>query len=485
MNPWNIFRSGVIGLLAVLLPACGGGGGNVAGIGGTGITTSGTITGFGSIFVNGIEYQTGGAQITVDGSDGSEVDLGLGMVVLVTGTVNDDGITGTADSVVFDAEVQGPVGDDPFDPTGDGNKLWFTVLGITVEADRTATVFDGGASFATLAQGDYIEVSGFFDQDGVLHATRIEGKGGYQEGVSGIELKGTAVNADPGLKTFELGSFTVDYSLLEPGSLQVTGGIVTDGMRVEVKGTLTGSDITPTRIEEDDDGFGEDVDRASVEGIVTNYISDGNFRVAGVQVDASDATRVPVSLVLANGMEVEVEGPIVAGVLQATGVEARGGDVELAAQAGSASVVDNTITLQYHGELVTVQVDSRSSLRDEVGADEFLSLAEIGPGDFLEIHAVLDDGGNIVAGEVHRVSETGDDVLQGPADGCDGSSVTIFGVSFTLLNTVTSVANENEVDVYGGSTVAFCNDLNARGLYVKVKDEDPADGTADEAELED
>lgn len=502
----DIIKSGCSGLLTAVLLACGGGGGGqVAGIGGTGITASGTITGFGSIFVNGVEFETGTSAITVDGSPGSESDLGLGMVVTVTGTVNEDGITGTADSVVFDDEVQGPIENEPVDPTadpdglnGDGNRLRFTVLGITVEADRTATVFDGGAGFASLAQNDYIEVSGFFDQDGVLHATRIEGKGGYQEGISEVELKGIAQNADADLKTFELASFQVDYLLLDPGSLQVTGGIVTEGMRVEVKGTLTGSDITPTQIEEEHDSFGENVDKVSIEGILTDYIGIDSFRVSGVQVDASaaDAVFMPASLrqdlidgVGVEGLEIEVDGPIVGGVLHAVRVEVRGGEIELEAQAWSASVPDSTITLQYHGALVTVQVDSQTSLRDEAGEDEYLSLAEIGSTDFLEIHAALDDDGHIVASEVHRVwmagdpaDETGDDILQGPADSCDASGVTIFGVDF-VLNGDTSFQDENEDTVTDAT--AFCNAVDTSGLYVKVQDNHPADGIADEAELED
>jgi len=101
---------------------------------------------------------------------------------------------------------------------------------------------------------------------------------------------------------------------------------------------------------------------------------------------------------------------------------------------------------------------------------------------FLEIRAALDGDGNIVASEIRR-DEPGDDILQGPADGCDGSSVTIFGVGFTL-DAGTSLQDENEDEIYANAT-AFCDDLNARGLFVRVKDEVVADGTAEEAELED
>ncbi len=43
-----------------------------------------------------------------DNLDALESDLDLGMVVAVTGTVDDDGVTGTADNITFDHELEGP-----------------------------------------------------------------------------------------------------------------------------------------------------------------------------------------------------------------------------------------------------------------------------------------------------------------------------------------------------------------------------------------
>jgi hypothetical protein len=59
---------------AVLAASCGGSGGDgkkvIGGINGGGVAL-GTITGFGSIFVNGVEYRTSGAQITINGQPGT------------------------------------------------------------------------------------------------------------------------------------------------------------------------------------------------------------------------------------------------------------------------------------------------------------------------------------------------------------------------------------------------------------------------------
>ena len=60
-----ILHSLLSAVFVSILASCGGGGGS-AGIGGTGITSGGTITGFGSIFVNGVKYNTDAATVSGD-----------------------------------------------------------------------------------------------------------------------------------------------------------------------------------------------------------------------------------------------------------------------------------------------------------------------------------------------------------------------------------------------------------------------------------
>ena len=97
------------------------------GIGGTGIISSGTVSAHGSIFVNGIRFETDEAEIIIDGRVAREDELGLGMVVLVTGTINEDGVTGVAQRVVYDEEVQGPI--NAITTGADGDTLLLDVLG--------------------------------------------------------------------------------------------------------------------------------------------------------------------------------------------------------------------------------------------------------------------------------------------------------------------------------------------------------------------
>ncbi|MGB5455735.1 MAG: hypothetical protein WBO18_07160, partial [Gammaproteobacteria bacterium] len=134
----SFIYSALTAATAISITACSSGGGDVAGIGGSGVlptggfVSSGTVTGFGSIFVNGVEFETGSSTFNVDGNpDGVEGDLAIGMRVTVTGSVNADGITGTANSVEYDDEIQGPISDlSP--PDTDGVNKIFKVFGTTV-----------------------------------------------------------------------------------------------------------------------------------------------------------------------------------------------------------------------------------------------------------------------------------------------------------------------------------------------------------------
>jgi hypothetical protein len=72
-------------LLALLAAACGGAG-HGGGIGGTGIVF-GAISGFGSVIVAGVEFDSSSAIVTLNGENVEETALALGMVVTVRGQI--------------------------------------------------------------------------------------------------------------------------------------------------------------------------------------------------------------------------------------------------------------------------------------------------------------------------------------------------------------------------------------------------------------
>ncbi|GAB1257459.1 hypothetical protein NBRC116494_19610 [Aurantivibrio plasticivorans] len=461
-------------VLILPLIGCGGGGGSssngeVVGIGGTGspAQATGSITGFGSIFVNGVEFETDSSSITIDDNPGSESDLKLGMVVTVSGEIDGTGNTGTATTVVFDNEVQGPVSS--IGAVLTNGKREIIVLNTTVILDPVSTVFDD-TSFDTIAVDDLVEVSGFRNSANQLVASRIERKSAFQTDISEVEIKGQINSLDTVAMSFVVGTYTVDYSTASEVEEPLS-----NGLGVEVKGTLNGTTITATRVQQEDDIFGDEIDKVSIEGFITN-LSGTTFSILGQEVDASSATFSPASLVLANDLKVEVEGPIEGGVLRARSVEAR--DSELEINATVSAINGQTVTLSLFNGTVDFTVDNSTRMDDKTGVEDIFTVDEITPSDFLEVR-LIDNGSSYIATEVRR-DDLDDDEVQGPVDSfVSGSSITLFGITYSVDgSTQFKDANESAI-----SSTNFFSTLQ-EGSIIKLQDELTTDGTADEVEFE-
>ncbi len=174
MSDWGRTARRAIGVLlagaACLIPACGGGGTDVAGggTGGTGIST-GAITGFGSVVVNATHFLTDGEVSTgfvtrkmfnmADMSSQMDRDLfRVGMVVIVHHGSNDN----NAQEIEYRDNLEGPVA-----AKNSGTDNTLTVLGQTV-------VVDNAALFAALNPNDVVKVSGLVDATGRIHASYID-----------------------------------------------------------------------------------------------------------------------------------------------------------------------------------------------------------------------------------------------------------------------------------------------------------------------
>lgn len=315
------------------LIACGAGDpGGLAGggIGGTGISV-GRITAIGSVTVNGIKFETDTATISVDGKDGVLNDLEVGMLVAVEGTFNADGMTGMATSVVFRDNLEGPVTSVALT----AQPQTVSVLGQTVMVDATTDIYDASRNKITLNDiivGNSVEVSGFTDAAGAIHATYIKVKA---PGETEIEVKGTISELNVISWTFKIGTLTVAYS--GDTNIEINGGL-RDGLFVEVKST-TGIDdagvLIASEVETEDEIFsiahGDEGDKVEIEGIVTNSLSSENkFEVNGQPVQVTSATQFEGSTSQADiilGARLEVEGTIDAnGVLIAREISIESGD---------------------------------------------------------------------------------------------------------------------------------------------------------------
>jgi hypothetical protein len=311
----------LLALLSVLLLlSCGDGGiGTIAGggIGGSGVISIGTIAAFGSITVNGAEFDTSNAVVIVEGeelgvgNDAVLANLEIGMVVTVEGTGSEDDDNLVADRIIYNDNVEGPV--QSISVVSDTRKD-IVVLGQTVVVN-TVTVFKG-TTFNDIAENDVVEVSGFVDDTGNIWATFLEETDGVV-----FEVTGFVENLDVDLKTFEINALTVDYSVADTSSLP--GGEPAEGLFVEVEGTLDGAVMEADIIELGDELEVEAVGEIEVTGFVTDVASAFEFTI-GNQVVRTNADTEFVDgeagdIVL--GQKLEAEGNLEGGILFAAEVE--------------------------------------------------------------------------------------------------------------------------------------------------------------------
>jgi hypothetical protein len=453
--------------LTTVLVACGGGGGSTdtAGIGGSGFVSSGTITGFGSVFVNGVKFETTRSSFDIEGTQGTQDDLAIGMVVKVNGTINPDGVTGTATSIVFDDDLQGPVLGYPTTGTANLTTTKFTVMGISVQIDRRTTHFDsdnGGISFDTITDGDMVELSGFFDGTGTLIASRIENKTGSDENV---ELKGTIAGLIG--NTFTLQGIAIDAS---GASLKDLPNGLLNNIRVEVKGEFDGTKIIATEVESEEFEYG-DSDEFEMEGFITDFTSHSNFKVNGITVDASRAEIEPRNMQLANNLQIEVEGRYVNNVLIADEIKMRGGDVEVSAPIASIDTTNNRFTLEpANGQILIIQTGTETQFEDN---DDSYSvrITNLSVGDFVEVEGFLNEDDNIFASEV-KITEPDEIEIQGIVEGVTLTTVTILGINFE-----TTASPVFESDNSSINTLSQLRDSVNAGNQILVKVELPNNNT--------
>jgi hypothetical protein len=109
----SLVLSACVSLVAIIA-ACGGGSNSAGvGLGGTGafnITaySEGTITGFGSVIVNGSRYDDTLATVRDEDGPRNRSDLKLGMVVAVEGKIGNSNLA-SANDISFDSALLGPV----------------------------------------------------------------------------------------------------------------------------------------------------------------------------------------------------------------------------------------------------------------------------------------------------------------------------------------------------------------------------------------
>ncbi|RDH86703.1 MAG: hypothetical protein DIZ78_07315 [endosymbiont of Escarpia spicata] len=383
----------------LILSGCGGGGETQTadgGIGGTGVSW-GRVTGFGSIYLNDIKYETTTTSYQFEEPTRvDQSDLKVGMVVRITGS--NDGVNGEAETVEYADLLEGTVSGN--DIAGSSS---LTVMGQTVIVDLDTIYDDGGTGIllADLAIDAVIEVSGFSDGLGVIYATRIEVKSAAWNGADQLEVKGIVQNLVA--NRFSLGGLTVDWSVAS-----LPDGTPQEGTYVEAKGnSFNGAIFEADEVETEGDGdleWAEDGEELEIEGIVTTDIDDvtNQFTLNGqtVQITASTEFEDGNSDEILAGTPLEVEGTMDGTLLIASEIEFGTDSADKQEVEDTVASVDlgaGSFTTVLGGQ--TFVTTTSTIFVDE--NDQFFSLASLNPGENVDV-TYVDNGGVLTATKVER-----------------------------------------------------------------------------------
>jgi len=446
-NRYNIFWVLVICIAAILTACSGGGGTNVAGGGGGVVGTgkqvvTGEVTGFGSVFVNGLEF----TRSTAPGVSSTPVELAFdnlfspvesvlrpGMMVSVSGMYDAATSKGSYTRIVFSPELRGLLDNGSVNAVSGS----FTVLGRMVLAGAS-TIFDGVADMSELNsrqnQGLELEVSGYLTS-GVVQASRISLKSsGFSSGM--VQLKGTVSSIST--NSFVLGSLTVSTS----GATFVgmtAADLATVGLIVEVRGTLNGSSLVNARIERKSATSGLlPNDSLCIKGVAVGIPAAGRFVLSGpdgaltVIISATVFVRgsgpADASIIVPDA-RLEVEGSVQSdGSLAARKISVETEKtVRLEGDISSINAAAGSLTVNG----VTVFAISETSYRDSssLAVSPFL-FSGLSLGDHLQVYGFLDGSGRAVANQIERFNASSANILQGlvSAKNLALSQVTILGV---------------------------------------------------------
>lgn len=413
---WGI--SGTLaGSLLLGLSACGGGGDSTTAAttatetaAATTLVSQGAVSGFGSVYVNGVKLDDSGASSLAYAADGSTSAhaLRLGQQVRV-----EHDASGKASRVLVDAAVIGSVSS----VNATAGTLVVAAQTVKINTDSAAgpvTVFAGGyTALADVLAADLVEVHGTPVYNSTtakyeVQATRIE----KRTAVAEVRVTGKLSALDATAKTFSLNGLSVAYgtATLRPASAVLandqnvivwsktyTSGTALTASGVRVVNTTT--DLPATT-------------QARLSGVASNVTSTG-FEVAGVKVTTQTSTTVtPAGASVANAAYVGVTGV----------VQTDGSVLASAIQVRQSDTTDDSARIRLSGP-ITGYTSATSFVVRGVPVDaSAITLATACPG------VTLADGVNV---NVVAKAQAGTDVVLASGMTCPASAASFRDVRGT------------------------------------------------------
>ncbi|PKG83744.1 hypothetical protein CXF85_09555 [Colwellia sp. 75C3] len=416
------------------------------------ITSSGVISGFGSVYVNGVRYITKDSNIIGNGNKSDEASLKVGMKVVINAQKSSD-FEPTAQDVKYLADAIGTV--DAIDLAN--NSL--SILGQTYLITQ-ATQFDD-TRFSELRTDMIVELSAFKNEYGNFVVSYLAIKDAQTE----QQLTGTISDINKVNKTFTIGELVVSYE-----DADITG-MLTSGSLVEVKSKfppinnkLVADKINALGLLLYIDGLLE------VTGIVEDFDKAGNtiiIKVDGRKYVLSDATDF--SQGDKDDLKIGSQVSLVATVVESESITdtpnypVNNIRLELANEISLEGIVelisDDSFTL--FGQEFTV--DNYTQYEDDSEQDlRNFNFTNIAIGDKLAIDA-YEDNGVLISRKVDREETGGNDQesheIEGVVDNIDLPSFSVKGI-IVLTNEETDFE-----DAQG-------NDVDQDTFFLKLKEQD-------------
>ncbi len=433
---WPLYARHTVWLmLTVLLLSCGSATDELAdsgGIGGSGVTM-GAVSDYGSIFVDGVEFDTRDASIyfedTLAGTGDAAVreHLPIGQQVVVQGNIASE-TAGTALTVDAFYRVLGPVAtvvridDDTYE---------MSILGQTVFATPETTF--SGLTASTIAPDMVLQVCGPVDEYGAVHAGHIA----LMADDTPYGLKGVVQFLNSGQHTFRINGLTVDFS-----QVQSAFGDVDEGQPVAVIGSLTGDTLVAASMTRFEAESFDNADVLLMDGFLTASNGQSQWRMGRytLQFDNLTAFEGLSEEELTAGLRVRVRGRLVNKVVTAEQVNAVA-RVRLESKVTSVDVSSGAMLLD---GLPSIPIHINALTRIHGSASV---LSDVLPGDHVRVLAYALDSQQVSARSIFvSPPNTRQErfTLQGPVTSISDSQFAILGfVVDTTAATGVSFQGEN------------------------------------------
>jgi hypothetical protein len=466
-------------LLALSLAACGGGGGSSSGTAQpmSASVSSGAITAFGSVFVNGHEFGTSHATVIDDdsGAASTTASLEVGMVVTVKPA------SGSTDTAPEAAEIHMTPLARGYVAASDSSAGTISVMGQTVQIS-SATVFSdrracvsaatpctpvsgqSGLAVGATGSGSFVGVHGYLFASGSGGAQIVATLINVRDPGPDFKLEGVVTALDATAPSVTIGTETVDLSHAScrtdsasaacASAFKVGDVVAAHGTTLPSGSTFTPAFARSARLLPQTPGA-----TVEVEGKVSS-VNGSSFVVRGVQVDGS---ALPSDQLPAVGDRIELVGTIAADGLTVTAASVEGHEHAIAnhlVMAGpltsvTPGIAANTFNVVVLGQTAVVSADTRiadrtSDTQATFNITNFQTYLQGKSSPYVVVRTVVDGTGALQARgfDIVKTPSSGLVGIAGTADAAEvvsggSASVMVHGVSviFDPLRAIAAKGN--------------------------------------------